>query len=240
MLGMQTIAIRFPALIVATAFPCVAHAAPNDGDSLTNHLVTFVVGWLLGLSGTLVIDEIRRRQLNKEVRAALKIELAELRYRMALAVYGIRMRLGLDRDTVRWALPMMREYDGLNKESRLQALLECQLAMSDQQFALATEIQKSPDGAAISLMKYAAPQLETKSLSGLDEVIQNRLSEVRVNLSMFNEEVDHARHYVKLTFEKLSDANRDRVVLNLTKAYENVATRARIIADHIGHIRWPI
>jgi hypothetical protein len=240
MMSMQTIAIRLLVLIVALTSPCVAHAAANDGDSLTNHLVTFVVGWFLGLSGNLIVDEIRRRQLNKEVRSALKIELMELQNRMALAVYGIRSRLGINRDTVRWVLSMLQAYEGLNKNPQLQALMDKQLAMSDQEFGIFAEIQKTPDGAAISLMKYSAPQLETKSLSGLEELLQNRLSEVRVHIGMFNEEVDHARYYLRLTFEKLSDANHDRAVQNLNKAYENVATRAKIIADHISLIRWPV
>jgi hypothetical protein len=240
MLSMQTIAIRIPALIVALAFPCVAHAAASDGDSLTTQVVLLVVGWFFGLSSSILVDEYRSRKANHEIRAVLKVELTELQYRMALLVYGIRSRLGIDKEAIRWALGVIQGYKGLNKNPKLQALMAQQLAMSDQEFDIFAEFSKTPQGAAIALMKYSASQLGTTSLSGLDEVLQNRLSEVRVHVGMFNEEVDNARYYLRLTFDKLSDANHDRAVQNLNTAYGNVASRAKIIADHIGQIRWPV
>jgi hypothetical protein len=62
-----------------------------------------IFGWLLGLLSPAIVDEIRRRRETAAVRAALKSELHELRYRLGLAVYFLRMRFGeVDRDFLVW------------------------------------------------------------------------------------------------------------------------------------------
>jgi hypothetical protein len=172
----------------------------------------------------------------------LKTELEELRYRLATAAYLIRIRLGMfDKATLDWLRPIVKAYKGLNASEELVAAIERMSALPDEQIRAIAEVQSASADSALALKKYAAPLLDSKFalVSSLEPVLQNRLYEIRVHLSLFNEDVDQARYYFQQTFNSsISEVNHDRAVQNLNGCHKSAALRAKEIVDHIGKIEW--
>ncbi|WP_116811182.1 hypothetical protein [Steroidobacter cummioxidans] len=210
-------------------------------DTLSKTLFLFL-GWLLGLFSPVIVDAIKRRRENREIRDALRIELSELRYRLACAHYFIQMRFGtVDRALLSWVSPILKNYTGLNPSENISKSIEMQLSLDDGQIAALARNDKASPDAGLSVKKYTAPLLESKFalLSGLDTPLQNRLLEIRTNLNLLNEEVDQSRYYFQLTFNSgVTENNRSRAVDNLGQCYLNLASRAKNVADHIGQISW--
>lgn len=210
-------------------------------SSLPEQVVLFVVGWLTGLSGPIILYGIRRRRKGSDLRSVLQTDLMELQYRLAIAVQAIRMRHGLDKATLQWLRPIVANYRGLNPSENLLASIDGLLAMRDDAFSKLTETQKASEDTSLSLIRYEAPFLESKfsELTLLDTELQNHLYEIRTNLAMLSEDVELSRYYFRLTFGDLSEVNRSRVVKNISGIEVRVARRAQQVADAIGRIRWP-
>ncbi len=216
----------------------------RGSPTLAQTLFFLLLGWALGLASPIILDSLRRRRENKEVRAALKIELGELHYRLAMVAYTIQTRLGkFNRETLNWFRPIVLNYKGVNPIDGLLGTIDRLLELSDAQIHQLAQAQagKSVPESALVLKKYSAPLLESKFaiLSSLDTELQNRLLEVRVYLSLFNEDVDQARYYFQLTFSgNTSEGNYDRAVQNLLECNKSAASKAQIIVDHISKIVW--
>ena len=198
------------------------------------------LGWILGLSSPLIVDALKRRREAGDVHATLRIELKELQYRMAVVSYMIHIRLGtMDKTVLNWLRPIIESYDGLNTNPSLLNAIDRLLAVSDDQFQLAVERSKSSSDSALSLKKYPTSSFDARSAMLLNTKLQNRLSEIRVYLSLFNDEVDQARYYSQQTFNSsISESNLERVRHNLSESQKNASAAAKIIVDHIGKIEW--
>lgn len=199
-------------------------------------LVLLLLGWLLGILSPAIVDGIRRRRETARVRSALRGELHELRYRMALAAYLLQMRFGtIDRKYLEWVRGAVSSYPGASQQDPTLRFVESQLGLPDDQIAALAQHQKASSEGALSVKKYALPLLDARvgSLWELDEELQKHLLEVRANLDLFNEEVDQARYYFGLTFQNLGEENYRRVETNLVGCYLNIASRAEILVEKI-------
>ncbi len=172
--------------------------------------------------------------------ARLRIELIELRYRIATAAYFIQLRLGrVTRETLLWVRPIVVSYTGLNRSETLLQSIDKTLELTDAQIATLAQSTKFQADGALGLKKYTAALLDSKFalISALDTQLQNQLLELRVHLSLFNEEVDQARYYFQLTFSSgISEQNYKRAITNLSGCYKNAADRGKMIADQIAKI----
>lgn len=209
---------------------------------LATQLLFLFLGWVLGLASPIIVDHLKRLREEREIRAALQAELGELRYRFAIVVLTIEMRLGLaERLSLTWLRPIVAEYEGVNRSEHLLKYIEQTLALSDEQIKILNDATKAAPERTMGLRKYSAPLLESKlsSLSSMDIELQSRLMEVRVHLNFFNEEVDQSRYFHQLTFTTSeSEFQNDQAVRALIETQKNAAARARTIVENIDKIRW--
>ena len=133
-------------------------------------------------------------------------------------------------------------YDRVHASDTPLKAVDGMLSLSDEEFAATVQENKARRlGLGLSLKKYSAPFLDSKlgQLSLLNVDLQARLLEVRAQLSMFNEEVEQARAYFKMTFDKSADEiNHEVAIKNLNGCYLIAAKTAQRIAKHIGKIAW--
>jgi hypothetical protein len=203
-------------------------------------LKLLLLGWLLGILGGPISDRIRRRYSAHDLRKACITELLELRYTMASCVHLFRSRLGtLDRDLLEWLEPIEAQYEGPDKDPRALTGLQELKAMSPETLAAAMAASRA-NLSALSLKQYSVSFLDSQlaNLSILPFDLQQRLLQVKDQLSLFNQDVDFLNGQAALTFEgNLGGANYATVQQNLINGYEKLASRAKGIADAITSIR---
>ena len=149
-------------------------------DPTSEKLLFTVLGFALGLVGPLIVDHIKRKRENEEAREALRVELMELRYRLATVAHSMHMRAGtVTREHLLWLRPILVSYTGLNPVDNFIKLIDQNLQLSDEQLVAASEAYKSPPEKVAALKKYAAPLLDSKfALLSSQTRLQNQLSEV--------------------------------------------------------------
>lgn len=210
-------------------------------ESLTAALL-IILGWLFGLLTPIITNHNRRVRENREVSRALQVELSELKYRLACTVYRINMHNGtVSRDLLEWLKPIFKNYTGVNPFNKIQASINMQLELTDEQIKILTDHDKADSSGGLSMKKYNVPLLETKFalISSFNTTLQNQLIELRTNLSMLNEEVDQARYYFNLTFDSnLSTTNHEIININLDKTYTQYSVMARKIVNQLNSISW--
>jgi len=88
-------------------------------------LAVVLFGWLLGITSTIVLENIRSRKLRQSLIRTLRSELEELRYKMALLVLSSNLRIGeLSKEMLAWIKPIILSYDGPEKNEGLKTVLE--------------------------------------------------------------------------------------------------------------------
>lgn len=108
----------------------------GEASTVWNSILLVFLGWLLGLLGPVIVDAIRRRYRNTEIRKAILSELSEARFRLAGVVYVLESRFGTyNRQLLEWLLPLLEDYRGPNANKQIAELMRKQLALNDAELA---------------------------------------------------------------------------------------------------------
>lgn len=200
------------------------------------------LGWLLGILSPIIVDGIRRRRENAEVRGALNTELNELKFVLACGVYRVAMRFGnIDRNLLNWLLPIIEEYKGINPSENILKNIRNQLSLTDEQIKGLSQRGQDEEGQGLSMKKHTVPILDSKFslVSTFNTRLQNELLGIRAHLNLLNEVVDDARYYFRLSFDGgISDVNRKITEVNMNDCYSNYASKAKFIVNRINQMSW--
>lgn len=198
------------------------------------------LGWLLGMLSPIVVNAITKRHRNNEVRKTILSELDWARLSFASNVYILESRFGTyDRQLLEWILPVLKNYKGPNPTEEMAKLVQKHTALSDAELAQIAQTKKARPGTALSVKKYRLPYLEARlaDLGGFDEASQAILLDIRGKVDLFNEEVDEARFYFKLTYSKISEDNHKLANESVANTYLNLAKMARVIVERIDLLK---
>lgn len=199
-----------------------------------------LLGWLLGLLSPIIVDRIRTRYREKEVKEGIFTELRDLRLRMAAAAYRFESRFGsFDRKLLNWVISIFEKYKGIPEADRLLESMKKYSVLDDKTLQEIGEHQKAKPGDALGVKKYRIPYLDSNigELGIFDEPSRAALLDIRAQLDLFNEDIDEARLYHKMTFD-LSDSETNHAIAcqSLENCYRNLAQKARHIVDRIGKV----
>ena len=213
---------------------------PDDVIPVWNAVLLVVLGWLLGVVGPVITDGIKTTYRNAKIRKAVVTELREARFRLASVVYILESRFGTrGRKLLEWALPLLENYKGANPNAKLVELIRKQLELDDNQLAaLAQHTRAEPEG-ALSVKKNQVPYIESRlaDLGAFEEDSQALVLDIHSRFNLYNEEVEEARFYFKLTYESgVSEENYRRAIQGVENTYRNLAQTARLIIEQINKL----
>lgn len=200
-----------------------------------NAVGLLILGWLFGLLGPAITRKIEQERNATIIQKGIATELKELASRLAVVSSLITARFGdYTKEHLRWVIHVLENSDESPSYVSLIESFRKQVALEDRDFEALVAHQRAEGNTGLGLKKYQAPYLAAKigELSLFSEDAQRALLEVITNLQMFNEEVDTARYYFKLTYdESLSSENHAHVKVSVVQSYLNVSHRATIVAD---------
>lgn len=206
---------------------------------LIEQVVLIVLGWLLALLTTPIVEAIKRRREIRETRSTLLAELNELKYRLAIVAYNIENQYGkLDKDFLKWVYPLVKDYSGPMPAKSMQPVIEKLLASPETELAAAV-IAGRTIGTGLSLKRYPVPFLSSRlqSIAWLPQKIQRLLLEIHTQLGILDAEAETAQYYFRMIFDaSLTGDNRAVVKANLEEAYINYGSIAKLLVDRITEV----
>jgi len=207
-------------------------------DETIEKLLLVALGWLLGLLGPVVIDAIRKRRENIQVKFALFAELREVAYKLALANFLVNTHFGtIDKPYLQWLKRATENYKGPGFVETQRAV-DVQLNLPPEQLEALTRRMTTAKGTNIVVQKMHVPLLDARlsALLYLDHQVQIHLLDIRSSIALLNELVDQARYYTGLTFGKLEGDNYQLVTGNLDGCLKQYAERARMIVSKVEEL----
>ena len=212
----------------------------DDVIPVWNAVLLVFLGWLLGVVGPVITDGIKTRYRNTKIRKAVITELKEARFRLASVVYILESRFGTrDRKLLEWALQLLENYKGANPNAKLVELLRKQLELDDNQLAALAKYERAEHEGGLSVKKYQVPYIESRlaDLDAFDEDSQALVLDIHSRFNLYNEEIEEARFYFKLTYEPgVSEENHHRASQGVENGYRNLAQMARSIIKRINKL----
>ena len=188
-----------------------------------NAFYILLVGWLFGLLGPSILGLIKNEYRRREIKSGIFAELEGVKFLMANIVCFTSMRFGTyDKDLIKWLLPIYTSYRGETSTENSINLLNKQLKMDDAHFLLFAEGLKAEPEGGLSVKKYEIPYLNSKI--GESSLFNNdfqRLSlDILSHIHLYNEEVEEARFYFKLTYQPdVIDENYERAADGAEASY---------------------
>lgn len=149
-----------------------------------------VLAWLFGLLGPVIVDAIKRRRENKLGRKAIKVELANLKIKLAFVCYSFEERQGtLTKQRLQWLINLLNSVSEDEEASSVKTTLTELLELPDDQLDLYFANKKSPNGKSLTLQKYGTPLLDARvsALWTFDTGAQRTLLEIRSALDIISE-----------------------------------------------------
>ena len=209
-------------------------------DPTIEKLTFLALGWLLGLLGPVIADAIKRKRENILGRAAILTELTELAGILAVAAYGVHMRLGTaDRKFLEWLEDTLEQYAITPKLQGFIPRIRTHLSRTDDELHTLAKHTSADDGTGVMLQHYPVPLLDARvsAIWSFDTSFQRQLLEIRRNVAIIDDVVDRSHKYFDMTFTTLEGKNHDLVAGNLTQTYALYAQRAMAIVDQIKSLK---
>jgi hypothetical protein len=173
----------------------------------------------------------------------LTIELGELRQQAALMAYYVWSHHGLfTQERLQWLSTIV------SKELQPSRLRDESIDGIKEQAKL-TDAQLAPINAD-NIRRHAesmvsAPHVDAPFLTAhLGRLVvfhlgtQRQLLHIRTQIQFLNQKIDEAARFSAMTFDALSADNRTRVMGNLKRNEQGIATRAEVLANAIGTLEF--
>lgn len=152
-------------------------------------VLMLVLGWLFGLLSPAIVDAIKKRYRNKEIRRAIISELDEARFFLASNVYVLSCDRGIyDRNLLNWILPIFDSYRGSNPASEIARQIRAQVAMSDEHIAMSAQNMKQSAEEYVKLKKRHVSYLQSRltDLGSFNEKQQALLFDIHTSVVSLN------------------------------------------------------
>ena len=201
-------------------------------------LISLVVGWFLGIAGTLGVERYDQRQRRRRFLAGLRIEFARLQAGMAVLYWNLTDREGaITREEIDWVMSRTRRAVDDEGVSSFRANFARAESFSDADIAALRQVGQRRKQLAVSLRTYQLPFLDTNvsEIANLDdpETVAS-IFNVKHQVNMFNEIVDETREFHRMTFDSsLEKDNHERVSMLVEGGYTAIRNRAKWTADSV-------
>jgi predicted DNA-binding protein len=200
---------------------------------MLENLLFLLLGWLLGLFGTIALDSNRRKHKAQEVKTGFRVELRDLRLRLACLAHSLARYSGeYSRKVLERTLRVLEDYEGDETADRVRAVIQKLLSQATDSDLAALGTEKR-DNNLPSVKKFALPFLEAQmheiSLCTVDA--QRKLLDVRAQLRFLNEQADELKKFFHMTYQQdIRGDNRERLQRNINSLYKPMHERCfRII-----------
>lgn len=209
----------------------------NDAFTMSK-FAEIILGWFLGVVSGPVLKWISSYRERKQFIKGLRIELTEVRFRLASSLYGIARDIGkFDRDFLIWMKAEVQTYSGVYPTVKVAAGFDSLLQLDDANMALVQQYIAATAGNEGKSIPYAqTPYLDSKldKVASLSEKQQALLLNIKRGLSIVNRKIDEAAMWEKMTFEVTNVANHTAVIGNSNACLGSMFTAAQ---ESIGSMK---
>ncbi len=203
-------------------------------------IIYLLVGWALGISGTLLVGEIKSRQDRRAFLAALSVELSEFKAGLVSNAFMISMRSGkLDKERVEWATRELRHYRGDKNVEGLAQTLDALTRLEQTSIAAMTEHSKRNATSDHRFRRVSLPFLDANLsiVKSLDAEACRKILSIRSHSRMLDEMIVESKEYHLQTFDSsLTDTNREIVGKNLDGAYRWIELKCMRLCSLIDEL----
>jgi hypothetical protein len=202
-------------------------------------ILTLLLGWLLGIFSTLIIDVIRKSHQKTNFKKALFTEFKEIRLRLAGGIYLISGSLGtIDKNLLQWCYNILENHSEKITAETLKKIKR-QLRLSDKKIRALYQPEPNLTKNPYILKKFHLSFLESNLtyLSLFNLTFQSRVIEIKNQLDLVNEDIELNRFYYEKTFDSsLNESDRRIVDNNVISQYQNLIRSFRFITDKITNL----
>jgi hypothetical protein len=197
---------------------------------------TLVLGWLLGLASAPLAEWVKDRRRKNQVAIAIRRELHELQYRLALVSFSVELDVGdgFNRDFIARTKQLVSGYRGALLDPEMMRKLDVFLKYTDAETAeYVAHVRAKNRGKVIP--PFEAPYLDSVmgDLRLFSPDVQTSLLSIRAHLGMLNDHIETSAYYERLTFTNLEGENYATVVANGRQGLQQVGKLSRRIAEMI-------
>jgi len=208
-------------------------------DDTLEKALLIVVGWLLGLLGPAITNEIKTKRENAAGRRAIRSELRDVAHKLAYCDHLVRRHLGeTSREDFLWMQRHLETHSTFEDSSEVLKAVKHALTLDDDAFSKWVKEGMAEPHHALELQAYPVPLLDSRvsALWSFDDQFQRTLLQIRTRLSQLERLAERSEAQLDKTFSEMTRENRERLYQNINSTWRQYAKTARKIVDLVDTI----
>jgi hypothetical protein len=194
------------------------------------------LGWSSAILSQTIIEKIKVASKRRNLKILVFSELKDIGFRLASVCSKLQTHLGIkDREAFERLRTIYKKFGPKSVQKDIQVMDEF-LKATDDQIKTVTLLGKSAQGIGLSLKKYALFSTGSilENLYLFDSEFQRDILDIKFQMNVFNEEIDSANFYHRLTFDPAAmGTNGDLVRGNLSGIYKNLISVSTALVNKI-------
>lgn len=208
-----------------------------SGD-LSNYIF-LILGWLLGLLGTYIIDHLKKRTKKKEVKKGIMNEIKRIRAILVGNAVSLTMKFGnYNKAIISLIYENIDDFSDEIGFEKFKELIEKYIQLDDEQLKLiSTNYQNTKTTDAVNLKSVKHPYIDANIslISLFDQKFQRFITRFIASINQFNEEIYQSRFYYEKTFDiSIGKENHKIIQANLLDSYNLISKKSVEIVSLIN------
>lgn len=203
-------------------------------------VVLILLGWILGVLGSLITWRAQRFSDLREVHSGMVAEADELRYRLAVLAVRVALHIGqMDKELLEWYESTTRGYSGPLPHAEFDERISKIRSLPADKFASLANLMVRPADIGLGIKPISAFAIPAgvSSLSSLGPSFQRHAYDSLRRIDELNHEIATTKELHDRTFDgSLSDENHEVVTGNLRNSYSMILKMCRWTADSLTQL----
>lgn len=166
--------------------------------------IYIVLGWLLGICGTLIVDKVQSHRRGNKLKKAIITELRLLISKVIAGNYQITSRVGnFDKKYLQWIIELDNKYPISGDSPAFSDALKNMIKNDENTIKLWAAEERAAYKGGLGLKRYTIPLIEANinDLAIFSPECSRKILGILARVKMANKEMDDAEYYLRMTFE---------------------------------------
>jgi len=220
-----------------------------DNTSINIYLAigTLILGWSLGIIGTVINEKLKRRSTKKDITNGIKTELNELQIHLSSVCLISVCEIGnFNKEFYQWLKPyFIKFYESTeflipkeikDKTPKITEMNDEIVFMLIQTAFVKNATTNLPTNFTYQNITTPYIDLKINDISLLSSSLQKALITLKRDINFMNGDINQIWFYHTKTFESINQNNFAIVTANIKTIYGRIARRSKIMVNNITNI----
>lgn len=197
-----------------------------------------ILGSLISILSPGIVARIEKHYKKDVLKKAIFSDLKNLAVRIVTVYHKLHVHFGTrNKEALEYVKSIYEKYR-VDCPRDILDYIKKQIGTKDEDLERISTYYKAGENISLSFKKYSLAFIEStmRDISIFDPQFQREILEIRAQIDMLNEEIDHSRSFNQLLFNPTYESKSSIIKSNMDNSYKEIQKKCKFIVDRICDI----